>query len=272
MLLRFLHSASVFAVILASLTFLFLTAAFAGSNKMAPELVPPEVTLSGAESPAAAPPGTSASAASTSNTAAGGNAVTTNPGANNAAQGQLMSGGGNRQLVTPTAPSVQGTEANADNRPDPIAIIETDKGNITIELFRKYAPKTTANFIELAGKGFYNGLTFHRVEPGFCIQGGDPRGDGFGVYYEQGTKQPRILQLERSPYLKHNGPGVVAMANFPKNPNTASCQFYITLAAEPQLDGDYSIFGGVLPPGMDVVNKIVKGDKMNRVYVQERPQ
>ncbi len=85
-----------------------------------------------------------------------------------------------------------------------------------------------------------------------------------------GTQQPRILPLETNPCLKHNAAGVVAMAHFPKNPNTASCQFYITLAAEPQLDGDYSVFGGVLPPGMDVVNKIVKGDKMNRVYVQER--
>ncbi len=85
--------------------------------------------------------------------------------------------------MAPTTPAPQNA-IPPDNRPDPLAVIETDKGNITIELFRKYAPKTVANFIDLASKGFYNGLTFHRVEPGFCIQGGDPRGDGFGVYYE----------------------------------------------------------------------------------------
>ena len=243
---------------LATVFFVFVAPAMAG-NKIAPQLIPPEFTLSG---DASAQSTTTQPDSAPGTPAAGGNAsspATGNTAASNA--------GGNRQLANPNAPT--GQNGSTTEKPDPIATIETDKGNIVIRLFRTYAPKTTANFIELAGKGFYNGLTFHRVEPGFCIQGGCPRGDGFGVYYEPGTQQPRILALETNLVLKHNAPGVVAMAHFPKNPNTASCQFFITLAAEPQLDGDYSIFGGVIK-GMDVVNKIAKGDKMNRVYVQEQ--
>ncbi len=165
--------------------------------------------------------------------------------------------------IIPSSGSTQSSEEKAD----PIAIIETEKGVITIRLFKQYAPKTVANFIDLASKGFYNGLTFHRVEPGFCIQGGCPNGNGSGVYFEPGTQNMRMLPLEVSPSLRHNAAGVVAMARFPKNPNTGSCQFYITLAPQPKLDGQYSIFGGVIS-GMNVVNAIAKGDKMTRVTVQ----
>jgi cyclophilin family peptidyl-prolyl cis-trans isomerase len=168
-----------------------------------------------------------------------------------------------------TASSGPASNQPASQKPDPIATIETEKGNITIRLFRQYAPKTVENFIDLAGKGFYNGLIFHRVEPGFCIQGGDPNGNGSGVYFEPGTQNIRLIPLEVSSSLKHNAAGVVAMARFPKNPNTASCQFYITLAPQPKLDGSYSIFGGVTS-GMEVVNAIAKGDKMLRVSVQEQ--
>ncbi len=151
------------------------------SNKIAPELIPPEVMLPNAGSAIA--PGTPQA-----NTAA-----STAP-----AQNSTTSTQNPYQQTTQTNNPAVNTPAQSnpvDNRPDPIAIIETAKGNITIRLFRKYAPKTTANFIDLASKGFYNGLTFHRVEPGFCIQGGCPRGDGFGVYYEPNTKQPRMLPL-----------------------------------------------------------------------------
>lgn len=151
---------------------------------------------------------------------------------------------------------------------DPLAIIETSKGAITIRLFRKFAPATVASFQELVQKGFYNGLSFHRVEPGFVIQGGCPHGNGSGLYIDPGTNKPRFLNLEVSPSLKHNAPGVVAMARFPKNPNSASCQFYITLAAAPQLDMKYSIFGGVVS-GMEVVNQIAKGDKIVSIRIQE---
>lgn len=155
------------------------------------------------------------------------------------------------------------------NKADPIAVIETAKGEIRIQLFRKYAPKTVDNFMELVQKGFYNGLTFHRVEPGFCIQGGCPKGDGTGLYIDKDTHQMRFLPLEVSPNLRHNGPGVVAMARFGQSPNSGSCQFYITLAAKPHLDNMYTIFGGVLS-GMDVVNRIQKGDVINCISLVQQ--
>jgi peptidyl-prolyl cis-trans isomerase B (cyclophilin B) len=129
-------------------------------------------------------------------------------------------------------------------------------------------PKTVANFIDLCQKGFYNGLKWHRVEKGFCIQGGDPQGNGTGLYIDPSSKQPRFISLETSPLLKHNAPGVVAMARYGTSPSSASCQFYITLAAAPSLDGQYGIFGGVIS-GMDVVNKIEVGDVMTTVSVQQ---
>src|SRR5262249_33922317 len=133
--------------------------------------------------------------------------------------------------------------------------------------FRKYAPNTVAAFVEMCNKGFYDGLTFHRVEPGFVIQGGDPNGNGSGLYIDPATNQPRFLNLETNPHLRHNAPGVVAMARFGKNPNTASCQFYITLAPQPKLDNQYSVFGGVTQ-GMDVVKSIEKGDKIQSIKIQ----
>ncbi|MGH9552169.1 MAG: peptidylprolyl isomerase, partial [Terriglobales bacterium] len=146
------------------------------------------------------------------------------------------------------------------NAADPIATIETSKGVIEIRLFRKYAPKTVDNFMDLIQKGFYNGLTFHRVEKGFCIQGGDPNGNGSGLYIDPNSHQPRFLPLETSPNLKHNCAGVVAMARSASQ-DSASCQFYITLAPQPSLDNQYAVFGGVVS-GMDVVNNIAIGDKI----------
>lgn len=155
------------------------------------------------------------------------------------------------------------------SKKDPIAVVETSKGVIVIRLFRKYAPKTVANFIDLAEKGFYNGLSFHRVEPGFVIQGGCPNGTGTGLYIDSASHQPRFIPLEVSPSLRHNASGVVAMARFGKSPNSASCQFYITLAPAAQLDGQYGIFGGVVA-GLDVVNRIAIGDKIISVSLQEQ--
>lgn len=128
------------------------------------------------------------------------------------------------------------------------AIIETNLGTIEIELFEDKAPKTTANFISLAEKGFYNGLIFHRVIPNFMIQGGDPNGDGTGgPGYE--------IQDEFHPELKHSSPGILSMAN--AGPNTGGSQFFITVAATPWLDGKHAVFGKVVK-GMDVVNGISK--------------
>lgn len=138
-----------------------------------------------------------------------------------------------------------------------IATIVTDKGTIKFELYEKEAPITTKNFIELAQKGFYDGLTFHRVEPGFVIQGGDPKGDGTG-----GSQ--KTIPLEINPALTHKK-GAVGMARS-QDPNSASSQFYICLEDAKFLDGNYAVFGQVTE-GMDVAEKISVGDKMIKVTI-----
>lgn len=145
--------------------------------------------------------------------------------------------------------------------PDPLAVIQTTKGTVTIRLFRQYAPKTVANFIELAQKGFYNGLTWHRVVPDFVVQTGCPKGDGTGGYTDPQTGKPRTLPLELDQHLHHNAAGVVAMARFGSDLNSASSQFYITLKALPKLDNKYTVFGGVVS-GMEAVQTITPQDKI----------
>ena len=133
------------------------------------------------------------------------------------------------------------------------AIIETNLGTIDIELFEDKAPITTANFIELAEKGFYNEVTFHRVIPGFMIQGGDPNGDGTGgPGYE--------ITDEFHPALKHSSAGILSMAN--AGPNTGGSQFFITLDATPWLDNKHAVFGKVVK-GQDIVNKIAQVKTIN---------
>ena len=141
-----------------------------------------------------------------------------------------------------------------------IAVIETDRGTIKAELYTDKAPITTKNFIELASSGFYNGLNFHRVEPGFVIQGGDPKGDGTG-----GSEN--TIPLEINQELKHVK-GALGMARS-QDPNSASSQFYITLAPAPFLDGNYAVFGKVIE-GMETAEQINVGDKMNKVYIIEK--
>lgn len=144
-----------------------------------------------------------------------------------------------------------------------LAVVETDKGTIKFALYEKDAPVTTKNFIELAEKKFYDGLKFHRVVPGFVIQGGDPRGDGTGG-------SGKTIKLEVSPKLKHDAAGVVAMARS-QHPDSASCQFYITLDPAPFLDMNYAVFGRVTE-GLDVVKKIAVGDVMKTVRIVPVPE
>lgn len=139
------------------------------------------------------------------------------------------------------------------------AIIETSKGTIKAEIYVDKAPITAKNFIGLANSGFYNGLKFHRVEPGFVVQGGDPKGDGTG-----GSGKP--ISLEINSQLKHVK-GALAMART-QDPNSATSQFYITLAETPFLDGQYAVFGKVVS-GMQVVEQIKVGDKMNKVSISD---
>ncbi len=138
-----------------------------------------------------------------------------------------------------------------------VATFETDKGTIKVELFDEQTPKTVGNFESLCEKKFYDGLTFHRVIADFMIQGGCPEGTGRGG---PGYK----FEDEFDPALKHDGPGVLSMAN--AGPNTNGSQFFITHVACPHLDGKHSVFGKVIE-GQDVVDSIQQGDKMNTVTV-----
>ena len=133
--------------------------------------------------------------------------------------------------------------------------IETEKGIIEFELYGKEAPKTVSNFITLTKKGFYDGLTFHRREEGFVIQGGDPNGDGSGG---------PGYQFEDEEVTNNYDRGIVAMAN--SGPDTNGSQFFIMLTDNDSLPKQYTIFGKVAK-GMDVVDKIKIDDKMTRVTV-----
>ncbi len=128
----------------------------------------------------------------------------------------------------------------------PRATIETTKGTMIIELYNDKAPNTVANFIKLAKQGFYNGILFHRVIPDFMIQTGDPAGTGRGG-------PGYTFEDEFAPDLKHDGPGIVSMAN--AGPNTNGSQFFITLAATPWLNGKHTIFGRVVE-GQAVIEQI----------------
>jgi len=139
------------------------------------------------------------------------------------------------------------------------ATIETSRGTIKLRLETEKAPRTVANFEKLASKGFYDGLKFHRVIANFMIQTGCPHGTGTGG---PGYTFPD----EFHPDLKHDGPGVLSMAN--AGPNTNGSQFFITHVATPWLDGKHSVFGRVIE-GQDVVDAIRQGDTMQKVTVQD---
>jgi len=148
------------------------------------------------------------------------------------------------------------------------AIIETEKGEIVIELFAADAPVTVNNFVFLARDGFYDGTTFHRVIPGYIAQGGDPTGLSIG--------SPGYFIPDEITDHRHEA-GVISMANQGR-PNTGGCQFFITCMPQPALDGSYSVFGRVVE-GMDVVRSLTpgdpvsipgfKGDRVIRITIEE---
>ena len=196
----------------------------------------------------------------------------------------LVAGGGGRgSAATPTpegcSPANQrGTLTESYDSPpaltiDPsnqyVATLETERGNIVIELFAADAPNTVNNFIFLAREGFYDNSTFHRVIPGFMAHGGDPTGTGGGG---PGYR----FDDEFSPNLRHDGPGILSMAN--AGPNTNCSQFFITYAPTPHLDDRHTVFGKVTE-GMDVLNSLTprnpqqnpgsQGDSLRRVTIAE---
>jgi peptidyl-prolyl cis-trans isomerase B (cyclophilin B) len=141
----------------------------------------------------------------------------------------------------------------------PAAVITMEKGGeFRIDFYPEDAPKTVENFVTLARKGFYDGLTFHRVQPGVLVHGGDPKGDGSG-----GPGYTIKAEFNKQKHVR----GAVAMARL-VTPDSAGSQFYIVLTGASELDGQYTVFGKVTS-GMDVVDKIALGDKMKTVKIVE---
>lgn len=147
----------------------------------------------------------------------------------------------------------------AANMQDINITIKTTKGEIDITMFASKTPVTVASFLNLASRGYYNGIKFHRVIKNFMIQGGDPTGTGSGG---PGYK----FEDEIDPTLRHNKAGILSMAN--AGPRTNGSQFFITHLATPHLDGKHAVFGEVTK-GQDVVNAIVQGDKIESITIKD---
>jgi cyclophilin family peptidyl-prolyl cis-trans isomerase len=141
------------------------------------------------------------------------------------------------------------------------AHFKTSKGSFDIKLLAKEAPITVNNFVFLARDGFYDGVTFHRVIADFMIQGGDPTGTGRGGPGYQWNDEPSALGL------KHDGPGVLSMANAGKNTNGS--QFFITHVPTPHLNGKHAVFGRVIGDGQKIVDAIRQGDKIESITITE---
>ena len=140
-----------------------------------------------------------------------------------------------------------------------IATIKTKKGDIKLELYDEKVPRTVENFVKLVTDGFYDGLTFHRVIENFMIQGGCPKGDGTG---DPGYS----FDDEFHETLRHEGPGVLSMAN--SGPNSNGSQFFITHVATPWLDDKHSVFGQVIE-GQDCVDSIAQSDAIDQIVISE---
>jgi peptidyl-prolyl cis-trans isomerase B (cyclophilin B) len=186
---------------------------------------------------------------------------------------------------TSSTPTTTRTQFPGLPRLDGMAtVVMTVNGKqITIELDGNNAPLSAGNFVDLVQRGFYNGLTFHRVvrEPQpFVVQGGDPKGNGTGGYIPSGSSSERQVPLEiksqgataptysqpitNKPILQHNR-GAIAMARS-QSPDSASSQFYFTLADIPFLDGNYAVFGKITQ-GIEVIDTIQQGDKITSAKV-----
>ena len=135
--------------------------------------------------------------------------------------------------------------------------MKTNKGNISLTVYALNTPITAANFLNLASRGYYDGISFHRVIPNFMIQGGDPTGTGAGGPGYQ-------FEDEFLASLKHDRPGILSMAN--AGPGTNGSQFFITHGPQPHLDGRHTVFGHVTE-GQDVVDSIEGGDEIQSIEI-----
>ncbi|MBF0409445.1 MAG: peptidylprolyl isomerase [Candidatus Riflebacteria bacterium] len=149
-------------------------------------------------------------------------------------------------------------DVTLEKKEHPVVKLNTDSGEMLIELYPEDAPKHVESFLTLIGKGFYNGLIFHRVVPDFVIQGGDPTGTGTG-----GPGYTLPAEFNKRPHEK----GTLAMARS-SDPDSAGSQFYICLERIPHLDGQYTVFGKVVKGG-DVPVKVKQGDKMKLEIIQK---
>lgn len=156
----------------------------------------------------------------------------------------------------PTVMSIEATQAS-----ELTAVITTMKGDIRVTLFPAEAPITVANFVNLAQRGYFDGLTFHRVIANFMIQGGDPAGTGSGGPGYNFTD-------EFHPTRRHNSSGTLSMAN--AGPGTNGSQFFITHGPTPHLDDKHSVFGKVAS-GQNIVDAIAQGDVMESIVIEGDP-
>jgi len=165
--------------------------------------------------------------------------------------------------TTTTIPNKYGdfvSELKLTYEGDTWAILETSKGMFAIELFTSLVPATVENFSNLAKSGFYNGLKWHLVVPGVKIQTGDPTGIGTG------SANIPAIKLETHPDLKHEAPGMLGMARYENDLDSATSQFYITLDAEPEWDRKYAIFGQV-KKGAELLGAIERNDTITALVV-----
>jgi cyclophilin family peptidyl-prolyl cis-trans isomerase len=189
-----------------------------------------------------------------SSTQAGGTNTIFSPGPSNLPSPDVSPVAMNTTTSTNSQPDLT---VDANGLSKATVIMTTNQGVIKLKFYPKDAPTTVNRIIELINKGFYNGLAFHRVVPGFVIQGGDPVGNGSG-----GSGQKLKAEFNERRHIE----GTVAMART-SDPNSADSQFYISLGTHPHLDRNYTVFGQVTE-GMDVARKIKVGDKMTSVTVE----
>ena len=167
--------------------------------------------------------------------------------------GGLAMGSSDANGATPAAKPADAEKASAARGGEDVAVVKTNLGTIVFRFLDKDAPNHVANFKKLAGEKFYDGTTFHRVIPGFMIQGGDPnsKSPDRGTHGMGGSGKNVNAEFNANKHLR----GTVSMARA-QDPNSASSQFFICVRPQPSLDGKYSVFGQVVE-GMDVVDKIV---------------